>query len=110
MPDLMTSTIAYFTAGTRAKASEVNAKMTHIWACLRSAIYIPFTPGYYNERRNGNHTVNTAACFMAGYYQVQYGATFSLATSTARAVFFGECEVEDTATLHIGSGAVAKIV
>ena len=111
MANLLTTTVQSFTANTRAKASEVNAKFSHLWEAFRDGSRAPFTTGYYQKRYDDSAvTLNTATCFMAGYYRVPNGITFDLATSTARAVFFGELELQSTATFHVASAAVALVL
>lgn len=113
MPQLMTSTIASFTAGTRAKASEVNGKFTHFFETLRNALYIPKIGGFLQPRADAaaaSFTLTGSDSFVAAYYTIAPGTTLDLATSTSRAVFFGELALSTNAVFHVASDSVALIL
>lgn len=108
MATLLTATAGTFVANTRAKASEVNAKFNVLWGCLRDALYIPLTPGVYNDREGSSITIATSSCYMAGFYTVN--GTFSLDTSTARAVIFDTLAISSGSTMHIATNAICSVI
>lgn len=101
---------ASFVANTRARASEVNAKMTTIAEAIRGGSNDVYTNGYRLSRvSNGNTTISGNDCVMLGFYEVGTDLTYDLATSTARLSCSTVMKVNTGATLHIATGAIARV-
>ena len=95
-----------FTAGTKAKASEVNRNFTDLSSALSSGTSDILINGLQNNRlSNGNMTITGNYCAIYGYHTIDSTTTYDLATSTARAVFLGATTIYGT--LHIASNAEA---
>lgn len=100
-----------FTAGTKARASQVNTNFGDVQRDLSSGTAYHFTNLYLNHRiSNSNLTIGNNQCLLAGYHTIDTTTTYTLATSTSRAVFFGHLNVNSGGVLQMTSGAETLII
>lgn|SRR3990167_6066900 len=100
-----------FTAGTKARATQVNTNFSDVQRDLSSGTSYLFTNLFLNNRvSNSNLTVGNNQCLLAGYHTIDTTTTYTLATSTARAVFFSVLVVNPGGVLDLTSGAEAICV
>ena len=98
-----------FVAATKAKASEVNAKFTNIYAALASGTHDHYINASINNRlSNGSVDVTSSACYFNGFFTIDTGATYKLKTSSSRMVTFGALTVDGT--LDLTSGAISLVL
>lgn len=98
-----------FIAGTKAKAAEINAKISNLYSAVASGTHDQYINGlHFNRTSNGTVGVTAGSCYFNAYHTIDSGTTYSLKSSTSRMAILGVLTVHGT--LDITSGAVALVL
>lgn len=105
------STPATYVANTRAKAAEMNAKLSDLNGVLTDGSRDVYINGLRQRRSlSVSQTLTGSECWTFGAPILAAGVTLDIATSTGVLVCLDTCELATTATVHIASGATWLII
>jgi hypothetical protein len=98
-------------AGTKAKAAAFNNAMTEIFGVLNDGSREIYNNTHrLNRSSSSDMTYTGSDCALMAYHTIGTATTYDFATSTARGVCFGEITLGQSATLHIASSAVFRVI